>query len=78
MCLAIGEAHDLVFDRGTVRGPVLWICPEYMGTVQVRANQVVDGRIGVGDVAVELGLGHPLGQERKRDGLGVSGLGLER
>ena len=66
--LAIGEPDHLVLDGRAVPGPGgLDLSAVHRGPVQVGPDDVVDGRIGRGDVAIELVLNDPVGQERERD-----------
>ena len=76
--LAIGEADDLVLDRRAVPGARrLDLSRIHRGPVQVGPDDVVNGRIGVRDVAIELVLGDPIGEERERHRVGIAGLRLQ-
>ncbi len=73
--LAIGEPDHLVLDGRTVPGPGgLDLSAVHRSPVQVCPDDVMNGRIGRGDVAIELVLNDPVGQERERDRFGVSRL----
>ena len=73
----VGEAHDLVLDRRAIARPAaLDLAGVHRRAVQVRADQVVHRRVGVGDVAIELRLRDALGGEAERPRIGVAGLRL--
>ena len=73
--LAVGEADDLVLDRGAVaRAGALDLARVHRGPVQVGADDVVDGGVGRGDVAVELRLRRS-GRSGTRRGPGSSSPG---
>ena len=75
VCLAIGETHDLVLDGRAVPGPRrLDLSRIHRGPMQVVPDDVVNGRIGVRDVAIDLALGNPIGEKRERHGVGIAGL----
>ena len=76
---AVGEPDDLVFDRGAVaRAGALDLARIHRRAVEVGSDQVVDGGIGVGDVAVELRLRSTrIGEEREGDRLGIARLRLQ-
>ena len=78
MALAVCEPDDLVFDRRAVaRARALDLAGIHGCAVEVGPDQVVDRRVGVGDMAVELGLGDRVGEERERDRVGIPGLRLQ-
>ena len=75
VALAVGKPDDLVFDRWAVtRAGALDLAGVHRGAVQVGPDQVVDGGVGIGDMAVELGLVDRVGEERERNRLGVARL----
>ncbi len=78
VCLAVGEADDLVFDRRTVpRTGALDLARIHRCAVKVGSDHIVHCSIGVGDVAVELRLRQSLREEREGHRLGVSRLWLQ-
>ena len=75
--ILVGEAHHLVLDRRAVARPAALDLPRvHRRAVQVRADQVVDRLVGVGDVAIELRLRDPVGREAERPRIVVAGLQL--
>ena len=77
MSFTVGEPDNLVFDRGTVAwSGALDLTRIHRWRDGGCADQLMDGPIRVGDMAVELGLGDGIGHERERDGVGIPGLGL--
>ena len=78
MFVAVGEADDLVLDGRAVAGAGAFDLAAVHGSaMEVGADEVVDAGVGVGDVAGQLGLVDPVGQEGEGDGVGVAGLGFE-
>ena len=55
MLVTLGESHDFVFDRGAVAWPAGFdLAAVHRGPMQVLANQLVDGLVGVADPAGQL------------------------
>src|SRR5262249_48374504 len=75
--LLVGEADYLVLDgRAIARSAALNLSAVHGGAVQIGSNEVVDGVIRIGDVALQLRLGDGIVEEAERRGVGVAGLRL--
>ena len=72
------ESHHLVFDRRTITwSPRVDLPAIHRRAMEIRTNQVVNGFIGVGDVAGKLFALQFVGQERKRLRVCIAGLFLD-
>src|SRR5579871_591821 len=75
MTVLVGEAHDLVLDRGAITGTATMNLTRIHGrAIEVGANEIVNRLIGVRYVALHLWLCDALGGEAERSGIVVSGL----
>ena len=77
MAVLVGEPHDLVFDGRATARPATLIWPEYMGAMQIAANDVVHRVVRVGDMAMDLRLSDPFGAEAEGPRIAVAGLFLQ-
>ena len=63
----VGEANDLVFDaRAVARANAFDAAAIDRALAQIFANQIMDGRIGVGDPTGDLAVGNSLRHPRQR------------
>src|SRR5581483_6209923 len=77
MPILVRKAHDLVFDGRTIaRAARLNLPGVHWRPVQVSADQVVDGFVGVRNVAIELVLGDLLRRKAEWPRIEVAGLHL--
>ncbi len=75
--VTFAEPHDFGFDRGAVAWPSrLDLAAEHGSAIEIGADQLVHGRVGVGDPAWELVDLQAVGEKRKRLGLRIAGLHL--
>ena len=75
MPILVGEAHNLVLDGGAVARPsAVDLAGVHRRPVQVGADEIVDGLVGVGDVAIDLRLANAVGGEAEGPGVVVAGL----